>query len=321
MIDLRQLTQDVSSIAISGHIRPDGDCIGSTLGLYNYLKKIYPEKSIKLYLQNPNPLFSFLKGFDEIITESPQDEKADIFFALDLSEKARLGDNAVLFDNAVNTACIDHHENDGIFSKNDYIVPEASSTAELVYGLIDEELIDTDIAQCIYIGIVHDTGVFQYNSTHRSTMEIGGKLLEYGFDHYRIIERTIFQKTYIQNQILGRALLESIVFIDGKCIVSAIDRKTMDFYGATSKDLEGIANQLRYTTGIDCAIFMYEIGPQEYKVSLRSTDRVDVAKVAKTFGGGGHKKAAGLTMAGSFHDVVNNISKIIEKQLKDSEEA
>ncbi len=321
MIDIRKLAGEASSIAISGHIRPDGDCIGSTLGLYNYLKKIFPEKDIKVYLINPNPVFSFLKGYDDIVTESAQNESPDLFLALDLSEKPRLGDNAVLFDNAKVTACVDHHINDGVFSKNDYIVSEASSTAELVYTLMDEELIDTDIAQCIYIGMVHDTGVFQYTNTHRSTMEIAGKLIDYGFDHYRIIEKTIFEKSYIQNQILGRALLESIVFMEGKCIVSVIDRKTMDFYGASSRDLEGIANQLRYTSGVDCAIFMYETGPQEFKVSLRSTDKVDVSQVAKTFGGGGHRKAAGLTMAGSFHDVVNNLSKIIEKQIRENEEA
>ncbi|MBQ7463890.1 MAG: bifunctional oligoribonuclease/PAP phosphatase NrnA, partial [Lachnospiraceae bacterium] len=154
----------------------------------------------------------------------------------------------------------------------------------------------------------------------RSTMEIAGKLIEYDFDHYRIIEKTIFQKSYIQNQILGRALLESILFMDGKCIVSVIDRKTMDFYGATSKDLEGIANQLRYTRGVECAIFMYEIGTQEYKISLRSSEKINVAAVAKAFGGGGHERAAGLTMAGSYHDVVNNLSKIIEKQYMENTE-
>jgi len=315
VIDYKQLCENANTIAISAHVRPDGDAIGSTLGFWNYLKKVYPDKDIKVYLIDPNPLFNFLKGFDEIIKEAAS-TPVDLFFALDLSEKQRLGDNAGLFDNAKNTACIDHHINDGIFSKNDWIVPDASSTAELIYDLIDKDVIDTDIAMCLYTGMVHDTGVFQFNCTHRSTMEAAGKLIEYDFDHYKLIEKTFFQKSYIQNQILGRALLESILFMDKKCIVSVINRKTMDFYGATSKDLEGIANQLRYTRGVECAIFMYEIGPQEFKVSLRSSDKVNVAEVAKTFGGGGHKKAAGLTMAGSFHDVVNNISRIIEKQLR-----
>ena len=103
--------------------------------------------------------------------------------------------------------------------------------------------------------------------------------------------------------------------MEGKCIVSAVDRKTMDFYGATSKDLEGIANQLRYTAGIDCAIFMYETDVLEFKVSLRTDQKVDAAKVAAYFGGGGHARAAGCTMKGTFHDCVNNLSAEIEKQL------
>ncbi len=318
MINLKELCENADTIAISGHVRPDGDCIGSSLGLSNYLKKLYPQKRITVYLIDPNPLFSFLKGFDEIV-RVPASDVSDLFIALDLSEKQRLGDNYMLFENAKNTACIDHHINETGFSKNDWIVPDCSSTAELIYNLMDEEVIDTDIAQCIYMGLVHDTGVFQYSCTHRSTMEIAGKLIEYDFDHYRIIEKTFFQKSYIQNQILGRALLESILFMDGKCIVSVIDRKTMDFYGATSKDLEGIANQLRYTRGVECAIFMYEIGTQEYKISLRSSEKINVASVAKAFGGGGHERAAGLTMAGSYHDVVNNLSKIIEKQFMENE--
>ncbi len=319
MINIKELCENAERIAISGHVRPDGDCIGSALGLSNYLKKLYPEKRITVYLIDPNPNFSFLKGFDEIV-KVPASDVSDLFIALDLSEKPRLGDNYMLFENAKNTACIDHHINETGFTKNDYIVSDCSSTAELIYTLMDEEVIDTDIAQCIYMGLVHDTGVFQYSCTKRSTMEIAGKLIQYDFDHYKIIEKTYFQKSYIQNQILGRALLESILFMDGKCIVSVIDRKTMDFYGATSKDLEGIANQLRYTRGVECAIFMYEIGTQEYKISLRSSEKINVAAVAKAFGGGGHERAAGLTMAGSFHDVVNNLSGIIEKQYMENKD-
>lgn len=319
MIDIKKLCENAGSISISGHVRPDGDCIGSALGLSNYLKKLYPEKRITVYLIDPNPIFSFLKGFEDIV-KVPASDVSDLFIALDLSEKQRLGDNYMLFENAKVTACIDHHINENGFTKNDWIVPDASSTAELIYTLMDEDVIDTDIAQCIYMGLVHDTGVFQYSCTKRSTMEIAGKLIQYDFDHYKIIEKTFFQKSYIQNQILGRALLESILFMDGKCIVSMIDRKTMEFYGATSKDLEGIANQLRYTRGVECAIFMYEIGTQEFKISLRSSEKINVATVAKAFGGGGHERAAGLTMAGSFHDVVNNLSGMIEKQYMENKD-
>ena len=102
----------------------------------------------------------------------------------------------------------------------------------------------------------------------------------------------------------------------GKCIVSVIDKKTLDFYNATSKDLDGIVNQLRVTKGVECAVFMYETGNLEFKVSLRSCKYVDVSKVAAYFGGGGHARAAGCNMTGTFHDCVNNLSLHIEKALK-----
>ena len=313
MININELCESAQSIAISGHVRPDGDCVGSTLGLYNYITKKYPDKKVALYLEEPSGIFSYLKGFDEIRTKT-DDETYDLFFVLDAGDTDRLGDNAVYFSTAKDTVCIDHHISNTGFARHDYIVPEASSTSELIYTLIDEDMVDRDIAVCIYTGIIHDTGVFQYSNTSKSTMEIGGKLMSYGFDFSKIIDETFYEKTYVQNQILGRALLESIVFMDGRCIASAVDRKTMDFYGAASKDLEGVVSQLRYTAGVDCAIFMYETGPLEYKVSMRSNGVVDVAAIAKTMGGGGHVRAAGFSMAGRYHDIINNISDMIEKQ-------
>ena len=113
---------------------------------------------------------------------------------------------------------------------------------------------------------------------------------------------------------MGRALLESIRFMDGKCVVSVLDKKTMDFYEATSQVLGGIVSQLRSIKGVECAIFMYETGVLEYKVSLRSGGRINVSKIASYFGGGGHVRAAGCTMNGTSHDVINNLSLHIEKQ-------
>ena len=135
----------------------------------------------------------------------------------------------------------------------------------------------------------------------------------YVFPH--IIDNSFYRKTYIQNQILGRALLESITFLDGRCIFSVIHKRDMEFYGVTSADMDGIIDQLRITEGVECAIFMYETACREYKVSLRSTNDLDVSKIAVYFGGGGHVKAAGCTMAGSVHDVVNNLSARISAQI------
>lgn len=146
-------------------------------------------------------------------------------------------------------------------------------------------------------------------------MRIAAKLLAYGFDFSKLIDETFFEKTYVQNQVLGRALLESVRFMDGKCIFSSIDLKTMEFYKVVPKDLDGIVSQLRITKGVECAIFLYQTKTLEYKVSLRSNGKVDVAEIASYFGGGGHVRAAGCTMQGTVHDCVNNLSEQIEKQL------
>ena len=113
----------------------------------------------------------------------------------------------------------------------------------------------------------------------------------------------------------------AFLFMDGKCVVSVVDKKTMDFYGATPKDLDGIVNQLRIIKGVECAIFLYEIGTLEYKVSMRSCGVINVSKISAMFGGGGHTRAAGCTMNGTSHDVISNISEQIEKQFTNGEDA
>lgn len=320
-IQLLEECKTAENIVISGHIRPDGDCIGSCMAMYLYLKKTLPKANVKVCMEQPADIFGCIKDIDKIDSTYTVDGEVDVFIALDC-EKSRLGDAEELFANAKKRINIDHHiSNERGCGDVNYVVPGISSTSELVYDLLEKQYIDEEIAKAIYIGIVHDTGIFRYSSTSPKTLRIAAELIEYGFDFPAIIDETFCEKTYTQNQLLGRALLESIMFMDGKCIVSAIDKKTLDFYNATSKDLEGIVNQLRIIKGVECAIFMYEIGNLEYKVSLRSCKYVDVSKVAAYFGGGGHVRAAGCSMNGTFYDVINNISGQIELQMKEYESA
>ena len=314
MIHLREICQDAKCIAIGGHVRPDGDCVGSTTSLYLYLKKIVPTARVVLILEQPSPVFLDLKGVNEIYSDFNEDINFDVFFALD-TVKDRLGVGESYFDKAITKVNIDHHISNNGSGDFNYIDFNASSTCELVYDLLEEEYIDEDIAKAIYIGMIHDTGVFQYSNTSPKTLITASKLIGYGFDFSEIIDKTFYEKTYVQSQIMGRAILESFLLMDGKCAVSCITKKELEFYEAGSQDLEGIVNQLRIIKGVECAVFMHEIGTLEYKVSMRSTDRVNVSKVAVYFGGGGHKKAAGCTMRGTFHDVINNLTKEIVKQL------
>ncbi len=314
-MDLRKECAGAGTIGISAHIRPDGDAIGSTMALYLYLKKYIEDAEVKLYLESIPGGFTHLAHLDEINTAYDFTGEFDVFFALDTVPE-RMGEAQKYFDAANKKINIDHHiSNAGGCGDINVCVPDAGSTAEVIYDLIPAEEMDEEIAVALYTGIIHDTGVFQYSNTSPKTMEIGAKLIAFGFPFHKIIEESFYQKNYLQNQIMGRAMLESVRFMDGRCIFSCIDKRKMDFYGAVPGDLDGIVNQLRNIKGVDCAIFMYEIAPLSFKVSLRTTEAVDAAKVASYFGGGGHVRAAGCTLNGTVHDVINNLSGQIALQL------
>lgn len=308
------ILEDVKTVCILGHVRPDGDCIGSCLAAYNYLAEQYPQIDAAVYLEKPSPKFDYLNNIDVIVSDYSEDKEYDLCLCLDSSDTLRFGGAVKYLNAAKKSLCVDHHiTNQGYAQQN--VIEAASSTCEVLFGLLDEEKISKAVAECIYTGIIHDTGVFKYDYTTEKTMQIAGKMMSKGINFSRIIDDSFYRKTYIQNQILGRALLESITFLDKRCIFSVIHKRDMDFYGVTSADMDGIIDQLRITEGVECAIFMYETACREYKVSLRSTTDIDVSRIAVYFGGGGHVKAAGCTMAGSVHDVINNLSAQIEKQL------
>ncbi len=311
-----ELLEGVKTVGISGHVRPDGDCIGSCMGMYLYLNKNYPELRVDVFLEEVPEDLKFIKDSDKINTAYETDvESYDLFICLDC-EKARLGSSEKFFDNAKKTVNIDHHVSNPGSGDINYLVYTASSACELVYDCIDEEKLDIEIAKSIYTGMVTDTGVFKYNNTSPKTLNVAAKLIAYGFDFGSLIDHVFYEKTYLQNQILGRALLESILMMDGRVCVSVVSKQTMDFYGCTAGDMDGIVNQLLLTIGVDCAIFMYENQPMEFKVSLRSTGAVNVSKIAQLFGGGGHMRASGCTINGTCHDVINSITKYVHQQLE-----
>lgn len=319
MKKIEEILNGVSCMAIAGHVRPDGDCIGSCLGLYQYLRDNRPEIQADVYLEDPRPEFSYLPGFSEVKT-SCEEKAYDLVVLLDVSSEDRIGVAAPLLVKAGKTICIDHHVTNTEYCEINHVEPDASSACEVLFGLLEEEKISEPCAEALYTGIVTDSGVFQYSSTSPHTMRVAAALMEKGVPFTRIIEDAFFKKTYVQNQIMGRTLTESIMLLDKQCIVGIVRKKVMDFYGLTSGDMDGIVIQLKNTEGVHVAIFLYELEPQVFKVSLRSDELVDVSKIAAVFGGGGHIRAAGCTMSGSPYDVINNLTLYIEKQLLAEEE-
>jgi len=310
---------DAKTVGITGHVRPDGDCAGSVMGLYNYIKKNMPNIEVDVYLEQPGKEFDYIKNINEIKQLADETKKYDVFVVLDCSDIERIRPFAQCFTNAKKTICIDHHASNNAFANINLVMPDSSSSCEVLYGTLEEDEIDKDIATCIYTGIIHDTGVFKYSCTSENTMAIAGKLMAKGIDYSDIIDNSFYKKTYIQNQVLGRALLESVLFYDGKCIFSVIHKKDMNFYGVDGKQLGGIIEQLRLTEGVEVAIFLYETGMNEFKVSMRSKKYINVSSIAVHFGGGGHVRAAGLTMQGTVHDIINNLGAQLELQFNSIE--
>ncbi|MGN0335473.1 MAG: bifunctional oligoribonuclease/PAP phosphatase NrnA [Lachnospiraceae bacterium] len=319
MIDLKKELEGVRSAAILGHIRPDGDCIGSCLSLYNYIRTYYPQIRVQVYLQPFAEEYLILKNADKISHDSGDDRCYDLCFSLDSADAARHGEFLRYLETAARTVGIDHHVTNAGFTDEKLIVSSASATAEILAELIGKDALTKEIAECLFLAIAHDTGVFQYSNTSPKTMRIVADLLETGIDGNRIIDTTFYQKSHAQNQILGKTLMESEMLLDGKCVVGCVTLADMEAYGVTAKDLDGIVSQLRYTRGVEAAIFLYELEEGKFKVSMRANGAVDVSRIAAHFGGGGHVKAAGAEMEGTFREIVESLTGHIEKQLRENE--
>ena len=315
MLNLRESLQGVKTAAILGHIRPDGDCIGSCLALYNYIETYFPEIQAKVYLQDFMPEFLMLPNADKIQHDISEDVVYDVCFSLDSADKERHGEYVKYFDAAKRTIGIDHHISNQGFAEEHLIIPDASATAEIIYELIGKEQLTKEIAECIYLGMAHDTGVFQYSNASPKTFRAVADLLETGIDASRIVDETFYQKSYMQNQVLGKTLKESVLHLDGKVISGVVTMKDMECYGVTPKELDGIVSQLRYTRGVEVAVFVYELAENCYKVSLRSNGKVNVSSIAGSLGGGGHVKAAGCEVSGTYEEIVEKLLKLISEQL------
>lgn len=319
--------QYVHTVAIIGHIRPDGDCIGSCMATYNYIDTFWPDIKADVYLEPIPSIFKFLQNTNKISSKYDPEKTYDLCIIQDCGSLDRIGAAVGIFQTAGKTICIDHHISNNNFADVNHIFPNISSTSELIFEMIGKESITKEIAECIYVGIVHDTGVFQYSSTTAKTMNIAGCLMETGIDFSKIVDETFYRKSMKQNKMLAHVLLDSRLYLAGKCIVGIADPQIMKELDVLPKHLDGIVNQLRITRGVEVAVFLYEIGEETsgtgteegafegYKISMRSNGLVDVAKIAVKFNGGGHIKAAGATIYDTKENIVKKICNEIQNQL------
>lgn len=317
MNELMKQIEAAKKIGIAGHIRPDGDCVGSCCALYNYIKDNYSgaEKQVVVYMEGIAPQFYLLDGLSEFTADVTALQNCDLFVALDCASIDRLGKAEEYFLKTEKTILVDHHISNTGYAQKCIVDAEASAACEVLFELFDESKISLACANALYLGIVHDTGVFKHSNTKRRTMEIAGILLEKGVSSSKIIDGTFFEKSFLQTQLLGRCLTESVLYLDDKVIVSVVPLAMKKLYGAVSSDFDGVIDNLRVTRGVEVAVLITEEEEAKAKVSMRSNHEVNVSAIAQSFGGGGHVKAAGCTMAGTTDEILEKVLAAVAEQL------
>ena len=288
------------SVAIFVHENPDWDCIGSGMALRSALRNsgikadIFTEKELSRHL-------SFLETDVVIYSENAAMPDYDCYCALDVGNSARIGSWGKFFDKKDNTVCVDHHHPNGEFAKIRHIEPSRSSTGELVYELLKEGgyEITKEIAQYIYCAMSSDTGSFQYASVNRRTYEILIDLYETGINTTYLCSM-LYERNSITQLRLQSKLINSIkLYADGKIATAKITNEIMEKYGAERSDVEALAQIPRSIDGVMMSAFLKELPDGSIRVSLRSLEDYNIEPVARKFGGGGHKKAAGCTFENS----------------------
>lgn len=305
------------TIAITGHTRPDGDCVGAGMGLYNYIVDNYPEKQVDIYLEPIMDSYKMVKRTEAIQQPDEKEKIYDLFVCLDISQKDRMTKGVeTYFNRAKTTINIDHHISNTEFAQINHVVGTASSASEVLYDLLDADKINLAAAESIYMGIICDSGVFKYSNTSEHTMQIAGHLLAIGVESGRWIDEVFYERTYTQAQLLGEALLNSVLTFDGRCIYTVVTQEMFERLHAKSEDLEGIVEQLRLTKGIEVAILVSETEDGGCKFSFRSKHYVDVNRIAGILGGGGHIFAAGCTLKEHYKEPLHTFLEAIEGQLR-----
>jgi bifunctional oligoribonuclease and PAP phosphatase NrnA len=305
---LLQLIGERQRFMVTSHARPDGDAIGSALGMMHLLEGL--GKQVEVAFSDPIPvIYRKLPGVERIARALPA-TAPDAAILLECDCLERTGFRAADFARMGQTFTIniDHHLSGREFAGFNWIDTEACAVGSMVYDLAVASgvSITPAIASCLYTAVLTDTGSFTYAGTVASTFALAQHLVERGANANRIAQAVYFSNPASKIHLLGAALRN--LHVDAPLAWTWITLGDMARAGATVEDSEGIVNYLIGIAGVEAAVFLRELpGGVEFRTSLRSKERVDVARVAESFGGGGHHSASGCTLAGPLENARDSI--------------
>lgn len=309
------------SFLIVGHIDPDGDCIGSMLALALFLRS----KGKEGFCFTPGSIqdnFKNLPGAEMFIQEGKlKDIRAKVVFTLDAPTIARTAD-LVGFGDGRTVINIDHHPSNEMYGDINLVDSRASATAILVYRILSEisdESMTPEIADCLYLGILLDTGGFRFQNTNSEAHYTAGALIEKGARAYELAREFIYVKKLSTLKLLARALESLEVHSGGKVAFMTITRDMIENNGASMSETEGFVDYASCVDEVLLSALFRELSSTETRVSLRSRNEYDVAALASKLGGGGHRSAAGLTLHVGVEESKRVILSEFVKMLKQKE--
>lgn len=311
------LIKKKKNIFIVSHINPDGDNIGSMLALYLALEKMGKNVTVLKADFLPED-FKFLTGYDNIKKYEKDMDSIDILIAVDCSDEERLGNNKDLLKISKHIINIDHHISNNMFGNINIVDPDSAATGEIIYDFVKflGIKIDPSIGENIYTAISTDTGKFSYESVSSKTHRIVSELIDIGTNTHnvniQIYENMSMEKTNLFLKVLSN--LET--YENDKIAVACITQDMLYETNTTLEDSEGIISFLRKISTVEIACLLKEIEEKDIKVSLRSKSYVDVSKICKDFGGGGHKRAAGCSISSSIDKAKNIIVEKLQKSIR-----
>jgi bifunctional oligoribonuclease and PAP phosphatase NrnA len=310
--EIHELIEKHHSFLIVAHERPDGDAVGSTLAFYHMLRGL--GKDAVVYSQDPTPgSYLFLPGSGQIVQELPSVKNFEVAIILDCGNIERVGSQAEKIAGIPHLINIDHHVSNGKFCGGSLIDPDASSTGELLFRLIRYSHIDLtkDIATCLYAAILTDTGGFRYGNTRSSSLLVAAELVEGGADPQWISENIYESDPAGRMRLLSMVMSTLILEEEGTIGSLVVTQKAIADAEALPEHTEGFVDLPRSIKGVQISILYVEMLDGRFKISLRSKGKINIEKVARFFGGGGHANAAGCRVSGELADIRRRVIETI----------
>lgn len=312
-----ELIEKKQKFGITTHIKPDGDGVGSSLGLCWLLRSL--GKSAEVIVRGEVPIaYRTLPGADEIRDIEKVDSQYDAIFVIECSDLDRPG--IAGFENEF-TVNIDHHATSGHFGTINWIDSTASAVGEMIYNLCKAigGRITPEIAECVYMALITDTGSFHFSNTTERTLKVASELVKAGVKPAEISESVYNNYPWSRIELMRRVVGTIQRDASGRVAWMRQTREMKESSGAVDGDNNGFVNIPLAAKDVMAVVYMREVGDREYRVSLRSKGDINVARIAESFGGGGHKNAAGLRVEGDWDkkeaEIVSLLIEAVEKAL------